>query len=108
MSPLGKKLRHTVHILGRKVKQGEKMGQKIGRHLSVDGRKLSNTAHMLGSQLNKVDSYVSGTPLQGALSVARDVVKLGEVAGKGIRKGGKGIEKMSHASKLSEEVNHFI
>jgi len=106
MQTLGRKLKNTSAMLGRKAHNVEKLGMKtalkatqigkrVGHAVDVGARKVGNTTERIASGIGAVQPYVSGTPLEALGTLGRDAAKGVQMASKGIRSAAKGLEKES-------------
>jgi hypothetical protein len=99
---IGSKIRRTVDVLGQKIKQGQRVGMKVGRQLDVGGRKVGNTARRVSGAISAVKPFLEGTPLAGGANIASAVLKgVGEGA-KEARRAGRALEKISQRDIVNE------
>lgn len=104
---IGSKIRRNVKVLGQKVKQGQRLGMKIGRGLDVGGRKVGKTVRRISDGISAVEPFLEGTPLNGGATIARDIA-LGVRAGaKEVRNAGRALERVSHRD-LAKEARKRI
>ena len=112
---LGQKIKRFGNVLGAKIKQGERLGMKIGGGLDKSGRQVSSVARRVAGGLTAVQPYLQGTPLGAGASILRDVALGVSAGGKEARKIGQGLEKISERGlaklaedRLAKEASNFM
>jgi hypothetical protein len=92
---IGRKIRRSVDVIGQKIKQGQRVGMKVGRQLDIGGRKVGNTTRRVSGAIDAVRPFLEGTPLQAGANIASGILKgVGEGA-KEARRAGRALEKIS-------------
>ena len=115
---LGTKLRKQAFSVGRKIKDGQRIGLKTlargSQGLEVGGRQVKNVATRVAGGLQAIAPYLEGTPLEGAVLAARGAALGVRTAGIDARKIGRDLEKVSKRDFIKEaegriqnEVNQF-
>lgn len=92
---LGLKLKKTARTIGRKLKKGEQLGRKALKQVDIGARKVGNTSEKIVSALDIASGLTSGTPLEGAITVAKDIAKGVGVTSGEVRRGAQALEKKS-------------
>jgi CRISPR/Cas system-associated endonuclease Cas3-HD len=111
---LGSKLKKTTRQIGRKLKKGEQLGRKAAKQVDIAARKVGNTSKKIVSALDVATGLTSGTPLEGAVTIAKDIAKGVGVTSGQVRRGARALEKKSRREiaedlvKAGGKVSKFV